>query len=67
MTADKPQPATTGITRLRSTQRKTARTFVETYKSKHKITQSKIAPTALCKSLPAAKHDSKIPFIGQSV
>jgi len=58
MTADNPQPATTGKTRLRSTQRTTARTFVVTNKRKHKITNRMIAPTPQCQSLPAAKLDT---------
>jgi len=62
MTADKPHPATTGRTLLRSTQRTTPRSFVVTNKRKHKITQSMIAPIARCQSLPAAKHDTVAKF-----
>jgi len=58
MTADKPQPATTGRTRLRSTQRTTARSFLVTSKRKHKTTKRMIDPTSQCQSLPAAKHDT---------
>ena len=66
MTADKPQPATTGRTLLRSTQRTTAPTFVLTNKKKHKITKRMVAPTSQCQSLPAAKHDTaaKSPSLG---
>jgi len=66
MTADKPQPATTDITRLRPIHRTTARRFVVTNKRKHKSTKCMIAPTARSQSMPSAKHDTvaKFPSLG---
>jgi hypothetical protein len=66
MTADKPQPATTGITPLRSSQKTTARSFVVTNKRKQKTTKHIIAPTTRCQSVPATKHDTvaKFPSLG---
>ena len=58
MTADKPQPATTGRTLLRSTHRATARRFVVTNKRKHKLTKHMIIPTAWCHSQLTAKNHS---------
>jgi hypothetical protein len=66
MRAEKHQPTTTGIIRLRPTVRTTARVFVVTNKRKHKITKRMTAPTARCHSLPATKHDTvaKSPSLG---
>ena len=43
MTADKPQPATTGTTRLQSTHRTTALGFVVANKRKHDLSKHDIA------------------------
>ena len=61
MTADKPQPVTTGIIRLRSTRRKTARSFFVANKRKHELTTHMKAPTARCHYLPAPKYNTLTP------
>ena len=69
MTADKPHPATTGRTLLRSTHRATARRFVVTNKRKHKLTKHMIIPTAWCHSQLTAKKSfsSLLPFADRTV
>jgi hypothetical protein len=61
MTADMPQPATTGITRIRSIHRTKARRTGVADKGKHKVTKHMIRPTVRCHSLPASKHQTVAP------
>jgi hypothetical protein len=62
VTADKPQPATTGTTRLRSSTHRTISRRIEVAnKRKHELTKCMIAPTARCHSLCAEKHETVAP------
>ena len=66
MTSDKPQPATTGTTRLKSTHRTTALRFVVANKRKHELKKYEIAN----RSVPhltygKTPYSSTLPVLGQ--
>ena len=68
MTADKPQPATTGISRLRSTHRTTARRNFVANERNNEITKHTIlAPTVQChfQTVHETSYSSTLPFLGQ--